>query len=1425
MSHASTIPFVDLKRTFQAWRPDRNSTAPDSDTEDGEFALPQNLTWDGLLKQRRVVILAEPGSGKTRELQEKASHLRAKGSLAFFVRLDRLINGSFFDALGPALARDFERAVKTDREAYYFLGSVDEAKLTRPGDFYAALGKFSSALGPAGRQRARIFLSSRVSEWRHENDYDEVTAQLCDPMQTEVVATAAGERSAPAPDRLLEVKLTPLDRDHVDSLARAIGTNAPERFIAAVDDAFAWEFARRPLDVIDLAKFWNERGRLGTLTELVEAHVRRNLTESPERARETGSPLTEQEALLGAMTLAAASIFCQKTAFAILPDADGLDAAATLPASWSSAQINALLGRPLFDDASFGKRQFHHRRASEFLAAKWIEARMEHGCRLRALKEIFFETAGGTITLRPGLDATAAWLCGRSAEWARDFRAWVLAARPEIHLSFGDPEALTAEYRRATLNAIAARYADRRRAWLDADQAALVRFATPDLADDIARLFLDATTVLQLRWHLLHMAALHKLAGCAPAALTLAGIEGADEQLRVEAVELLIGVADRAALVRLAETAQASVTLGESFGMALIRALYPAVISSAQLVELAGKVRADDLPVFPTVLSRHFEEHAPPTNPGELLHAFLALIQRAPHFPLARGGVPVSQEFGRLRPVLLPLAKAVMRQATLTPAEIDDTALALLLLGERAHDFEQERINELTQATERHPNLRRAFFLRCIELSVGEDGVEPVHFHFFPLGHDALLKLQLHDLAWLGTEIETHVEPNRRLTLLRIAIQVWARAGRPHAGKKQILTAIRGVPALQKEFRAAIAAARRAPFRWWWETQVRYRVGQPFWWKNHWHRFRGWITLWRLRLRYNLRFWRLASGHDVADLCWLASHAGKESRSRWTTTDWTGVTRKFGPLVCWAARTGCKRAWRRHNPGPPSAKPDTNRTSWATIAGLNGIQAEWADGQLDFSTLPEADARTAAFYAVNELNAPATWLDPLAAAQPRAVGEALTTCIEHEWSMRPDPIRVYGVLAKVLGRSEVLADLVQPGILRLMAQGDPTQPQILDFALRLLVARRAAGLAAIAQARAQAAAPGSSAAVLWTAAWLRADADHAVPWLEGHAAGPATDALVVGICSSLHGGDLFRPVRDPNASYMQPARLAVFIRVIYRHVRPAEDQVHHGTYTPNGRDHAQEFRNGLVTILADQPGAEIAGYLTTLADEPALVSLRDYILDRRDATLRARTRSAAWRASDVREFTAADESEPQSDRDLYDIALRRLDDIKHAVESSDFSLREAVRDDDDEYVLRRFVAGELERRANYRYRPPQEVEIDGERRPDIRLEHPTVTGPINTELKWAENYTLEELFGALETQLVGEYLRPRDSRYGIFLLGMIAHGGKTRWNDPAGGPRLNFQQVVERVRARAAQLQATTPGVLGLEVVAIDFRPPARWNE
>lgn len=227
--------------------------------------------------------------------------------------------------------------------------------------------------------------------------------------------------------------------------------------------------------------------------------------------------------------------------------------------------------------------------------------------------------------------------------------------------------------------------------------------------------------------------------------------------------------------------------------------------------------------------------------------------------------------------------------------------------------------------------------------------------------------------------------------------------------------------------------------------------------------------------------------------------------------------------------------------------------------------------------------------------------------------------------------------------------------------------------------------------------------------------------------------------------------------------------------------------------------------------------LRELTEVPSLSPVRDWILNILNRRIEDDAEFEPWNPNDLREFAKMNEIDPKNDKELYSIANKRLLELKMDVEESDNSLREELHKDYTESYLRRWLARKLNERSRHRYTVPQEEEIDQQKRPDIRVENPK-TDPVSIEIKWADKWTLAELIAGLETQLVGQYLRAHNSRYGLYVLGTI--GRKQHWEEPSTQKNLIFAEVVDILTQRAHLLMKSNLKIGGLSVIAIDFQEP-----
>ena len=180
------------------------------------------------------------------------------------------------------------------------------------------------------------------------------------------------------------------------------------------------------------------------------------------------------------------------------------------------------------------------------------------------------------------------------------------------------------------------------------------------------------------------------------------------------------------------------------------------------------------------------------------------------------------------------------------------------------------------------------------------------------------------------------------------------------------------------------------------------------------------------------------------------------------------------------------------------------------------------------------------------------------------------------------------------------------------------------------------------------------------------------------------------------------------------------------------------------------------------------------------------------------------------------EINPKSNHDLYRITCNRLNDIKSIVEIGDISSINDLTINHDENDLRSWLVRQLREKSRHRYNVPQEGEIDLKERPDIRIENPN-TSPVSIEIKWSENWSLNNLEERLTNQLVGQYLRAPDSNYGIFVLGYIGKDGKKYWQDTKRGLKVTFDELIQHLNGIASNLIDIQKGIYGLKVIGINF--------
>jgi hypothetical protein len=360
-------------------------------------------TWGDMDLEFRCVILAEAGAGKTEELRHRTSLLAGQGKPSFFIRIED-IEADFYEAFEIGEETQFQTWLQSTEEAWFFLDSVDEARLENPRTFESALRRFAKTI-KRGAHRAHIYLSSRPYAWRPSDD-----RRLLDEILF-LAATQEGGHEEARQQSGLQSALTiytmrPLDRERIRRFCVGRAANDIDRLSREIERANLWSLAERPFDLEGILAKWAEDRALGSRLELLRHNIDKRLCDAHSSDRAQRQPLNLEHAREGARRLAAAVVLSGQAGLNV-PDAasakPGIEAETVL-SDWDPQDVRALLERGVFNDVIYGAVRFRHRDVRELLAAEWFDGLLKTGRSRHSVEALFFREQYGEKSLPPAFD-------------------------------------------------------------------------------------------------------------------------------------------------------------------------------------------------------------------------------------------------------------------------------------------------------------------------------------------------------------------------------------------------------------------------------------------------------------------------------------------------------------------------------------------------------------------------------------------------------------------------------------------------------------------------------------------------------------------------------------------------------------------------------------------------------------------------------------------------------------------------------------------------------------------------------------------------------------------------------------------------------------------------------------------------------------
>ena len=1446
------MQYIDLQRRFHTLTEAKLEDAELlADLSEDEFRLsPSIIDWSRLLQYARVILLAAAGAGKTREMEEQANRLVREDQFAFFVPLESLNREESVDLL---LADEEERfeAWKADGDApaWFFLDAVDELKLTE-GKLDRALRRLSRAL-TGHLARARIIISCRPSDWRPSVDLATVRNRLPVPERGGNIPSQSSEtafldalrrdqgraplvcpqeedRSRP---EVVQTVMLPMSGSQIVRFAKQSGVDDADAFLNEITQQNAWTFARRPLDLTQLIATWASSGRLGTRAEQHEANVTAKLKDDPERPDR--HVLAYTQARLGAERLALAlaltrtrTIRAPEQALGIHRAEGVLDAASILP-DWTEEQRKTLLRQALFDLATYGLVRFHHRSVQEYLAACHLWRLREKGMPTSVLFRLLFAERYGVAVVIPSMRTIAAWL----ALWDNPVRKKLTAREPEALLSLGDPETLNLSARSALVRAFVSKYGQGGRRGLNIPVDEMRRLAHPELAPVIRECWGNGPANDDVRTLLIKMVWLGAVKDCADLAQTAALDTTGDPNQRVIVIHALLACGQNDTVHELVDgLLTQSTSWPDRVVHGIAADLFPKFISVSGLITLMERTPEPERTVggFGGATRQIVEAIEPRADSAGALRDNMAdLIWRGREQP---GKISDTRsEFGHLASALAMLCDRQLAQDSDRASA--DLIRACVIASRFCGDaWDRTPVNTLKAHFRTDSTLRNATF--WAELAF-VDEVVPAQDDWRRLSRaqsDSLIELLTEaDRPWLETALADESRPERRAVALHALIRFWHQRGEVVAELDTLHAALNGDTMLDQLLTELTAPPERDERveRMERETQSEQSAQT----RSEEQRLENWRQ-WRADLLANpaAAFSPENQATTVSHLySWLeAFHQG---RNRFNIWDKNALTGAFGRDI--ANRTEVAfRAWWRANPpilwsAQPSARRNQVPHTW--IYGLLGVSAEALTPEWTASLSPE-EARTAAAYATIELNDFAPFIVDLARSHPAEVDAVIGGELSAELRVGADHDYL-STLNNLPHTEDHLKQLMAPRLFTALqvwpsAFTDETGPRLarhLDQVLRILGDTSSeTDRAAIAEecATRYEADPSGALALTWLKGLFRFDAEHGTQALIGglgDSNDPGRQERAIASFAGLFGGHdgVFFEIPDPTR---RARALGHLVRCAYACIRPENDSVHEGVYSPDTRDEAENARSFLLSMLLDTPGPEARRIVLALAAEDDFADFSDRL------RLLARQRTSADAEFDAfsPEAVIAIESRyeaPPHDRDgLFTVMQDRLEDLAYDLAHHDFTDRETLQGITHEKQMQRTLAWRLDEKANGAYRVTREEEVADQKQPDIRLLAVKGDQKAAIEVKIADKWTLTQLERALRDQLVGQYLRDANCKAGCLLL--TYQGRKQYWEHPDTKKRLYFPEMVTFLKDKARTLTEECLHDIRITVFGLDLTAP-----
>lgn len=1387
----------------------------------------KSKAWDDLDIEFRCVILAEAGAGKTEEFRNRAGHLAKQNKPSFFIRIED-IAANFYEALEIGEKEQFTEWLNSTGEAWFFLDSVDEARLDNPRTFEKALRHFAKVI-KSSAHRAHIYISSRPYAWRQKEDRKLLEEILFFAAQKQTEETEQEDK----PQSALSVyTMIPLDRERIRRFGIGRSAKDIDLIMQEIERTNLWSLAERPFDLDGILDKWTDDRKIGGRLDLLRHNINTKLCEKHNIDRSQRQPLNLAHAKEGARCLAAAVLLCGESGIKI-PDStskkNGIEAELILT-DWAPENVRALLERGIFNDIIYGAVRFRHREIRELLAAEWFDSLLKSGNNRRSIESLIFREQYGEKIIAPKLRPILPWLI----LFDDNIRQKALKIQPEIAIEGGDPSQLPLSERRQILNTIIRRIVanENDRSF---QNSSIALIANDDLSDDALRLINEHRDNNDAIFFLGRLVWQGKMTNCTGPLITIAldssreiyariaatravATSGSCEQKKVlwKKLNSTDGLIPRKLLVELVEE-----TTPDNDSIAEL-------VVSLKKLEPQNRFEITGLKNSLHDLVRRLSIDSDNKPIAMLLNGMYDCLNTIPF--VESGICQVSEEFAWL---MSPASHLLERLIEIrSHLALEPRSLAIMLMNPalrhwRNAEFDR-RDNNLHELVSSWPELNDALYWASIEQAKESEST----YYKKPIIDDKCVEWLDHfwnfDVASLPRLIDymhSRVLLEDRLIALSTAFRVYQNANMPSHILNCLQKAVANDCILKNKLNDLLNPKATE------EMLQRNEKNEESQRKRNTKKEQKSLDreIWMASLRANPDRIRNFPNMKVEELPPDLYRLNQEIRqmcsnnNHFGNSNWQALIPDFGEEVALAYRDASIKYWRLYQPTLKSECIERgNSIPFSLISAISGLEIE-AIEKNDFPKyLNESEIRHALRYITKEINGFPSWLERMYLIFPELTKEAIVKELIWELQNTVSDAPMHHILDGLLYHAPWIHGALAPVILEWIETNPGRIGINRHSCLQILINSETAPARLSKMAQREITLSNKIKSISWWfALFVDCDPGNGIPqleqWLEKLDWDSATYAAQIFV-TSLVGDRHERAGKSCIGNFRTAEYLKSLYVLMHRYI-PAKDDTNRangGAYTPELRDDAQRARNNLFNLLSKTPGKKTYSALKELVREHPARDYRKWM--EKQAYERAEEDGdlEAWTAEQICEFRKKQIFPPESHRQLFDVTVNRLVDLKNWLERGNDSPWETWQRAEDEPEMRKLIAGWLNQNCREQYTTAQEPELANSQRMDIWMQNTKVKSPVPIELKLLDKgWSGQKLCERLKNQLAGDYLREESAKCGVMLLISQRLDSKKRWT--VNGRKVGLNELSNAMKSYWESISDNFPGIEAIEVIVIDL--------